>query len=167
MLKLQIVEDKDFFGPLYPYIVDTAITDIDYNGATLWITNAQNERFEVFQSGVTPAFVEEFSNRVANVVSKPFHKQNPVLEAETDTLRITIIHESIAMLGRGFSIRKSLPMVRLTQENMVESGYASEGVIAFLKSCVEHQRNLVFCGEPGVGKTECAKFFSQFIPVEL
>ncbi len=164
MLKLKIVENKDFFGPLFPLIEDPMITDIDYNGIALWVTDTQNLRYEAKDIQVTPAFVEEFSARVANVVSKPFHKQSPVLEAETETLRITVIHESISMLGRGFSIRKSLPMVRLTRENMVKSGYASEGVIQFLQSCVEHQRNLVFCGEPGVGKTECAKFFSQFIP---
>ncbi len=164
MLKLQIVENKDFFGPLLPYIEDESITDIDYNGAGLWLTDVENQRYEAKDCKITKAFVEEFSNRVANVVSKPFHKQSPVLEAETETLRITIIHESIALLGRGFSIRKSLPMVRLTEENMVASGYASEAVIRFLSECVKHQRNLVFCGEPGVGKTECAKFFSQFIP---
>ena len=164
MLNLQIVENKDFFGPLFPYIEDPMITDIDYNGATLWVTNAENERYEATDCKISTAFVEEFSNRVANVVSKPFHKQNPVLEAETETLRITIIHESIAMLGRGFSIRKSLPMVRLTKEEMIRSGYATDAIIGFLKACIENQRNIVFCGEPGVGKTECAKYFSQFIP---
>ena len=126
MLKLKIVENKDFFGPLFPLIEDPMITDIDYNGISLWVTDTQNLRYEAKNVVVTPAFVEEFSNRVANVVSKPFHKQSPVLEAETETLRITIIHESISMLGRGFSIRKSLPMVRLTRENMVESGLIEE-----------------------------------------
>ncbi|MBQ1608934.1 MAG: pilus assembly protein, partial [Lachnospiraceae bacterium] len=83
MLKLKIVENKDFFGPLFPLIEDPMITDIDYNGISLWVTDTQNLRYEAKNVVVTPAFVEEFSNRVANVVSKPFHKQSPVLEAET------------------------------------------------------------------------------------
>ena len=109
-------------------------------------------------------FVNAFAKRVANCVSKQFHKQSPVLEAETDTLRITIVHESAAISGRAICIRKSMPFTRLTREGMTSDGYLSDDMISLLINCVRSKMNMVFCGEPGVGKTECAKFFSQYIP---
>ena len=33
-------------------------------------------------------------------------------------------------------------------------------------NCVRTKMNFMFGGEPGAGKTECAKFFMQFIPAD-
>lgn len=160
-----IEETRDFFGLLYPYVQDNDITDIDYNGKDLWITYSNNYR-KCEEIDVSDDFVEQFSARVSNAVSKPFNKQYPVLEAETDFLRITIVHESVAMSGRTFCIRKSLPSVRLTEETMISSGFCSKETLDFLKKCIKDKKNIVFCGEPGAGKTECAKFFSRYIDRE-
>lgn len=158
-------EEKACFGPLYPYISDDEITDIDYNGQDVWFTNCRNERFTE-DLKLPEEFVLQFTKRISNAVSRPFHKLSPVLEAETDTLRITIVHESVCQGYRTFCIRKSLPSVRLTEETAVTTGYATREMIEFLKNCVRARMNMVFAGNPGVGKTECAKFFSQFIPAE-
>ena len=42
--------------------------------------------------------------------------------------------------------------------------YCTKEILAVLVNCVLTKMNFMFCGEPGVGKTESAKFFSQFIP---
>ena len=89
---------KEYFGPLWSFVASNEITDIDYNGKEIWLTNIFNERFRANQQFVTqymtPAFVEQFTQRVANVVSRQFNKRNPELEAETSELRVTILHES-------------------------------------------------------------------------
>jgi pilus assembly protein CpaF len=46
----------------------------------------------------------------------------------------------------------------------LEEGFCSKEILALLMNCVESHMNLTFCGMPGIGKTECVKFFSQFIP---
>jgi pilus assembly protein CpaF len=159
---------KDYFGPLWQFVEDDEITDIDYNGTEIWLTNIGNERFRVspafVETYMTPAFVEQFTQRIANVVSRQFNKKNPVLEAETSELRVTILHESVARSGRTISIRKTPPIIRLTAEKALEEEFCSRKVMALLINCVYTKMNLIFCGMPGVGKTECAKFFSQFIP---
>ncbi len=163
--QIKKIEETDaYFGPLYPYVLNEDITDIDYNGRELWLTNSKNCRYLCEDTHLTEGFVEQFTKRVANTVSQPFHKQNPVLEAETDKLRITVVHESVALTGRSFCIRKSLPKVRLKEETMLSSGYCSREIHDFLKNCVRSRLCITFCGEPGAGKTECAKYFSQFIP---
>ena len=69
------------FGPLWSYIEDDEITDIDFNGMDLWITNTANERIKVEEHGVTKEFIEKFSHYIANNVSKPFNKVENLLEA--------------------------------------------------------------------------------------
>lgn len=164
--KLNMEESEQYFGALFKYIADDAVTDVDVAGTPpeVWITNSKNERKRAEDCEISPAFLEQFSKRVANTVSRPFNKAEPVLEAETDRLRITIVHESAAVNGRAVCIRKSLPYVRLNEEDMIMSGYAKQEVINLLKNCVKSHMNIIFAGEPGVGKTECAKFFSSFIP---
>lgn len=152
------------FGPLWEYVADDEVTDIDFNGKDLWITNTANERVCVKEHGVTKEFIEKFSHYVANNVSKPFNKVDNLLEADTDRLRISIVHESSAISGRSVCIRKTLPNVRMTKEQMIKEGYCSREIQELLTNCVRARMNFVFCGEPGVGKTEGIKFFSQYIP---
>ena len=162
--ELGIRMEPDYFGPLWRYVRNDKITDIDYNGNQLWITDVENERYLIRSHGITEKFVEQFSHRIANEVSKPFNKKNNLLEAETNTLRISIVHESVAISGRSICIRKSMPMLRMQVKRMVEDEYVAVPVLELLTNCVAAKMNFVFCGEPGAGKTECAKFFSQFIP---
>lgn len=159
---------RDYFGPLWEYVMDADITDIDYNGTEVWITNVFNERYKLDQSfvdsAITPAFVEQFTQRIANAVSRQFNKRNPELEAETSELRVTILHESVARSGRSISIRKTPPVIRISEKSAIEDGFCSKEILALLMNCVESHMNITFCGMPGIGKTECVKFFSQFIP---
>lgn len=159
---------REYFGPLWKYVVNPEITDIDYNGKEIWVTNVYNERYQVNQQfvdeNITPTFVEQFTQRIANVVSRQFNKRNPELEAETSELRVTILHESVARSGRSISIRKTPPVIRITAEKAIQEKFASKEVLALLINCVQSHMNLTFCGMPGIGKTECIKFFSQYIP---
>lgn len=163
-MEIGIRMEPEYFGPLWRYVKDPKITDVDYNGQQLWITDVENERYLVERSGITEKFVEQFSHRIANEVSKPFNKKCNLLEAETETLRISIIHESVAVSGRSICIRKSPPVLRMDVQDILDSDYCPLPVLELLVNCVQAKMNFVFCGEPGVGKTECAKFFSQFIP---
>lgn len=162
-IKLQ-GEKADFFGPLFPLVQEDEITDIDFNGREVWITDAGNCRSLCRNVQLGGDFVEQFTQRVANAVSKPFNRQNPILEAETDCLRITIVHESVALSGRCICIRKSLPYVRLSYDRMLAEHYCSEDVLQLLIRCVENKMNMVIIGEPGSGKTELCKFLSGYIP---
>lgn len=159
---------KEYFGPLWKFVSNDEITDIDYNGREIWLTNIYNERFRAssvyVKEYMTPAFVEQFTQRIANVVSRQFNKRNPELEAETSDLRVTILHESVAKSGRSISIRKTPPVIRLSAEKALREGYCTKEILAILINCVRTKMNLIFCGMPGVGKTECAKFLAQYIP---
>ncbi len=159
---------QEYFGPLWQFVTEEKVTDIDYNGTEIWLTTTDNERYKIddafVEEHITASFVEQFSARVSNAVSKQFNRRNPVLEAETKDLRVTILHESVARNGRTISIRKTPPIIRMTEESALRNQFCSKEVLALLIHCVDAKMNLVFGGMPGIGKTEAAKFFSQFIP---
>ena len=159
---------KEYFGPFWKFIVNEEITDVDYNGREVWLTNIYNERYRApaayVKENVTPAFVEQFTQRIANVVSRQFNKRYPELEAETSELRVTIVHESVSRSGRSISIRKTPPIIRLSARKALKENFCDEKVLAMLINCVHSHMNMIFCGMPGIGKTECIKFFSQYIP---
>lgn len=152
------------FGPLWKYVRQEAITNIDWDSGQLWIKYANQVRIPVCDPEVTEEFIHNFSLIVANHESRPFNPVDCVLSAETDELRITIVHEAFAVSGRSMSIRKSLPKLRFTAAKALEEGYCEPELLHLLVNCVQSGFNFVFCGEPGQGKTEAAKFFSSFIP---
>lgn len=146
-----LLEPK-YFGPFWEYVEDDNITDVDFNGTDLWITDAKNRRTKIEDHGVTADFVQAFSQRVANQVSKPFNKMNNLLEAETKTLRISILHESAAVSGRSLCIRKTLPTVRITPTSIVSDKYMPRPIMNLLANCIMAKMNFVIGGEPGAGK---------------
>ena len=156
---------EEQFGPLWKYIMDPNVTDVDYNGSKLWITDFEKGRYEVTEV-LTEQFLNSFTHVISNCVNKQFNNANKVLEADTKELRISIIHDSVATSGISICIRKSPCVVRNTLDSMIQGNYCSKEILNLLINCVLAKMNFVFGGEPGSGKTECAKFFMQFIPKE-
>lgn len=156
---------EESFGPLLPYVLDAEITDINFNGKDVWIEHLKRGIYKV-PIQLSSEFVNQFSIRVSNVVSEQINKYNNVLEAETDILRISIIHPSATNTGYAISIRKTPAVMRLTREKMLREKYCTEEILTFLISCIKARMNMVFCGRPGAGKTELLKFLTQYIPRE-
>lgn len=171
------LNEEETFGPLLKYINQPEVTDVDFDGKNLWTADIDNVKNMVpFWSGeefenkskeeldsLTRQFLERFCNKIAMLVQEPFNPGNSVLEAETDTLRITAVHESIATTGRALCIRKTTIKPRYTAEDLITNGYCSKELLALLTNCVHAKMNFVICGEPGVGKTEFGKFLSGYI----
>jgi Type IV secretory pathway, VirB11 components, and related ATPases involved in archaeal flagella biosynthesis len=155
---------EENFGPLLPYIKDSNITDINYNGTDVWVEDLSKGVYKT-PVELSEEFVNQFCVRISNVVSEQFNKANNVLEAETDVLRISIIHPSVTNTGCAISIRKTPAVRRLTEEKMIDEHYCSREILTLLKNCIRAKMNFVFCGTPGAGKTELLKFLTQYIPL--
>lgn len=153
------------FGPFWKYIEDPNVTDIDYSNSKLWITDFEKGRYET-EEEITEQFISTFTHMISNCVNKQFNNANKVLEADTKELRISIVHESVTATGISICIRKSPAEVRNTIQDMIDNKYCTRETLSLLINCALAGMNFVFGGEPGAGKTECAKFFMQFIPKE-
>lgn len=161
MLNFEPTEEQ--FGVFWKYIQMPGVTDIDYNGKALWITDIEKGRYRAREE-ITEQFLSSFIHNMSNCVNKQFNNANKILEADTKELRISIIHHSVALSGTCICIRKSPCIVRNTIQGMIKDKYCPEDILNLLINCVQAKMNFVFGGEPGSGKTECAKFFMQFIP---
>ena len=154
---------EENFGVLLPFIQDNNVTDINWNGQQLWIDDVTKGRYFA-DVQLDKDFVEAFSIRVSNVVSRSFNKYKPKLEAETDVLRITIIHESVNHTGRAISIRKTPAVKRINFMESIKNGtYCTEEIANLMSNAVKAKMNIVVCGLPGVGKTELVKFLTNYI----
>ncbi len=153
------------FGPLQTYVEDDMVTDINFDGKTVWVDDLRKGKYNTYLK-LEQSFLNQFCTRISNVVSQNFNKFDNVLEAETDVLRISIIHESVANNGTAISIRKTPAVCRLSRQMIKQTKYCKEEVIEFLIACVRAHANIVFCGLPGSGKTELLKFLTRYIPME-
>ena len=160
----QVILKKEDFGVFWKYINDDTITDVDYNGHELWVKNIYGEK-KIVAKELPIDFLNTFCQRVADSVNGFFTPQDPILEAETETLRISIIHETVATSGRSISIRHVSEKLRFSDAGeAVERGYTSPEILQLLVNCVLAKMNISICGEMSVGKSECARFLSHYIP---
>lgn len=161
--KIDLMSDENF-GELLPYIKDKNITDINWNGLQLWIDDVTKGRYCVQNIKLSDEFVQAFSARVANIVSKSFNKYCPKLEAETDELRVTVIHKSRSHTGTAISIRKTPAVKRINFKDSIERGeYCTKEVANIMSNSVKAKMNIIIVGLSGVGKTELVKFLTNYI----
>ena len=153
---------EEQFGVFWKYLVQPEVTGVNYSNGMLWVTDLSKGRYPV-QDEVTDKFLTQFANTIANSANKHFSSADPVLEADTRDLRISILHPSIARTGMAISLRKSPPVLRHTEESLIASGFCSREVLNLLINCVKAKLVIVFGGEPEAGKTELAKFMMQYI----
>ena len=83
----------ELFSELREEIADEEITDIEWDGYNLWITHLKRGSY-VSKKKLSHAFVDNLSIRLANIMLVSFNRANPVLEANTENLRISIWHEA-------------------------------------------------------------------------
>ena len=160
-MNLSIVDE--YFGELLPYIKDDEITDITWNGRELWIDHLEKGRYPESLK-LSDEFIDIFSTRIADLANRNFNASQPLLEAETDDLRISIIDDSITNTLKSIAIRKTPAVRRLNEKKMIEDGYADEMIIKFLETIVKSHCSVIVTGDVGSGKTELIKYLTKFIP---
>ena len=154
---------SEHFGPLYRFVQDPDVTDINYNGKDLWIDDLKKGSYKVDME-LDDSFIAAFSTHMSNVVNQNFNKTNPLLEGETKDLRISILHESVSNTGRSICIRKTPVQKRYTGQQLIESNYCSQEILSLLINSVIAKISSVYCGVPGAGKTELLKYLTAYIP---
>lgn len=155
--------DDAYYGELLTYIKDNDITDITWNGKTLWLDHLEKGRYKADIS-LNQQFINTFATRIGNLVNRNFNSSEPLLEAETDELRISFIHSSVTNTSTSIAIRKTPAVRRLTEEKMLDAGYADKLMIEFLEALIKGHCSVIVTGDVGSGKTELVKYLTKFIP---
>ena len=161
-----VVLRPEDLGKFRKYVEDDNLTDIGYNGSGLWVKNIYGEK-KLVERDLPLEELDKFCQRVADSVNGHFTPADPILEAETDTLRISMIHETRTTTGRSICIRHVSEELRIKNaDEAVESGYCTRKIFSLLQKCVLAKMNIAICGEMSIGKSECARLLSSYIPNE-
>lgn len=161
MLNLKL--SNDTFGPLLPYIEDKDVTDIRWDGNNLWVDNLKTGKHRT-DIKLDDKFINKFTQRVADSTNSSFNASSPVLEGETESLRIACLHYSKTNTGTAITIRKTEAECRLNDENIIEDGYMDKKALELLKKLVQARCSIVVTGDTGSGKTELIKYMMKSIP---
>ncbi|MGN1382521.1 MAG: ATPase, T2SS/T4P/T4SS family [Eubacterium sp.] len=153
---------KEYFGELLPFIENENITDITWNGKQLWVDDLEKGRYPVSLK-LESSFLESFAARIANLANVNFNRSQPVLEAETDNLRISLIDRSVTNTDYTLAIRKTPAVRRLSEQKMIQDEYADADVLQFLKAAVRGRCSIIVTGDVGSGKTELVKYLTKHI----
>lgn len=161
--KEQELLKAEYFDVLMPYIEDVNVTDIDWNGTDLWITDIKKGRY-LSDIKLESSFIVNLYTKLSNIQNQNFNRHEPILETSFCNMRISIWHESLTRMC-SLSIRDNPPFIRLaSREYILETNYCSSKMLNFLENCVKAHMNIVIGGLPEVGKTELLKYLTQFIP---
>ena len=79
------------FGKLLKYILDDDITDINWS-RSLWVNSLSKGRYQIKGFYLDDVFIQQFYTKISNLMNVQFNQNSPILEAETDNLRISILH---------------------------------------------------------------------------
>lgn len=156
---------EEIFKELWPLIVDDNVTDIKWNGSSLWITDLNKGRYQNEEIKLSEEWLKIFTNLIANSVNENFNISKPSLKAETDELRIQAVHNSVS--GNNaicLAIRKTPPCARLLKQDLRSNGYANDFILKLLPCLMRGRLSGVITGDVGAGKTELEKYLCSFIP---
>lgn len=143
---------------LRPFLLDENITDISYNGTTLWVQNNKKGRYKPKEQP-THDEVYRLGKRIADIQGKEFTTNNPILDTDLSYLRVNFMHDSISPSGCTFAIRVSKP--RLVTADI--SSFANKDVGKLLEVLIKAEKNIIISGRTGAGKTELQKLLAGFI----
>ena len=82
------------FGELLEYVLDENITDINWSQG-LWVNHLEKGRYKIQGFLLDDSFIQQFYTKISNLMNEQFNINHPLLEAETDNLRISILHDSV------------------------------------------------------------------------
>ncbi len=151
------------FGDLLKYILDDNITDINWS-RELWINHLEKGRYKVNNFKLDDIFIKQFYTRISNLMNVQFNQNNPLLEAETENLRISILHDSVTNTGISISIRKTPAIRRINKDRLISEEYCTEEIDAFMENAIRAHCTVIVGGLPGVGTTEYIKYLTGYIP---
>ena len=165
-LKELIEKNKDeLFSEISDEIDNEKITDIEWDGYNLWITELGIGSY-ISGKELSDKYVENVSIKLANIMGVQFNRSRPILEANTENLRISIWHESRCQ-KKSMSIRKIPEYLRFDHMTLIESRYAPESIINLLENSVSAHLSIVVGGQPHAGKTELVKYLTTKKPVYM
>ncbi len=159
-----VVHDVLGLGPLEDLLAQPEITEIMVNGphqifvekeGKLTLSEAKFESTEQLMQVI---------DRIVTSIGRRIDEASSMVDARLkDGSRVNVIIPPLALRGPTVTIRK-FARERITTDDLIRLGSATEDMLTFVRACVRARLNLVVSGGTGSGKTTTLNILSGFIP---
>lgn len=151
--------NSSFISPL---LNDDEITDITYNGVSVFYVHNKKGRLKS-EISVTSNEALDFIRQIANYSEKQFSYAIPVLDVSVGKYRINAVHPSIVRVNNdkscSFAIRINSDQSRIKDDK----NFINEKCLKYLINCLEQEKSIVIAGPTGSGKTELQKYLLSLL----
>ena len=152
--KLLLTLNNSFLSPL---LNDSQITDISYNGESIYylhnLLGRNRSEIEVNENDA-----KDFIRQIANLAEKQFSFQNPKLDVSFGKYRINAVHPSI---GRKDNEKCLTFSIRISSETPIiknDLNFLNAELISLFNVLLRSKVSIVIGGITGTGKTEFQKY---------
>ena len=159
-----VIADILGFGPIEPLLQDPTITEVMCNGP---------HRVYIERNGLLEQTNVQFENdahllriidRIVSPLGRRVDEASPMVDARLPSgYRVNATIPPLSLVGPVLTIRK-FATTPFTAQDLIANGTLSQGLVSFVKACVEARINMVISGGTGSGKTTLLNVVSAFIP---
>lgn len=150
---------KDFIESsfLEPLIKQSSVTDISYNGDSIYFVD---NKFGRKKSNIKISLekARDFIRQIANLCEKQFSYQSPELNVSVEKYRINAVHQSIAKRNNDDVINFAIRIASEQPRIFKGCSFFEAGVEELLSILIKSRVSIVIGGITGSGKTEFQKY---------
>lgn len=161
--KVKYLEDYVSNSFLKPLLKDELVTDISYNGKSLFYQHNEIGR-QKSEISISLNEINDFLRHIANLGEKQFSFSEPLLDMSFGRFRLNAVHYSIGRLNDEkiptFSLRIGSYVPRICNDGH----FMPQTISLLLEVLIANQLSIVIGGQTGVGKTELQKYLLSLIP---
>ncbi|MFA7020681.1 MAG: ATPase, T2SS/T4P/T4SS family [Bacilli bacterium] len=153
---LRLIEflQQSFLAPL---LMEERITDISYNGRSIYYQHNDygRQKSEVL---VTTQEVHDFLRQIANLGEKQFSYSDPLLDMSFSRYRLNAVHYSLGRLNDNKTPTFSLRIGSFNSKISDDESFMPSLVHQILDVLILNHQSIVIGGITGTGKTELQKY---------
>lgn len=142
---------------LKPILQDDGVTDVSYNGKSLFYLHNKDGRRKS-DIKVTTTEVIDFVRQIANYSERQFSYTNPYLDVSIGKYRINAVHPSIVRVLNEKSCSFAIRIGSSDSRIINDYNFIDEKCRKYLMEAIANGKSLVIAGPTGSGKTELQKY---------
>jgi pilus assembly protein CpaF len=160
----EIADDILGYGPLEPYLRDTAVTEVMVNGPNQVYVERSGKLELTNTSFLDDAHLLRIIDKIVSPIGRRIDEASPMVDARLpDGSRVNAIIPPLALRGPTLTIRK-FSRDPYTMDDLIGFGTLTPRAAHFLSACVRGKLNMLISGGTGSGKTTTLNAVSAFIP---
>jgi pilus assembly protein CpaF len=160
----EIADDILGYGPLEPYLRDTAVTEVMVNGPNQVYIERSGKLEMTNTSFLDDAHLLRIIDKIVSPIGRRIDESSPMVDARLpDGSRVNAIIPPLALRGPTLTIRK-FSRDPYTMDDLIGFGTLTPRAAHFLSAAVRGKLNMLISGGTGSGKTTTLNAVSAFIP---